>query len=91
MAKSNLALLLHHLEGQDHVSSFILNLSVKLRFRVVPQNKQSRACESRDDQNQRRQQFRTEFQDAGLSGLRAPQSIVKERLRRKRTDSSPGI
>ncbi len=72
VAESDLAFLLHHLEGQDHISSFVPDLPLELDFRAVAQNEQSCAGEPRDDQNERRQQFRAEFQNAGLSGLRAP-------------------
>jgi len=39
VAERNLALLLHHLEGQNDISGFILYLPLKLDFRVMTQNK----------------------------------------------------
>jgi hypothetical protein len=39
VAKGNLPLLLHHLEGQNDISGFILYLPLKLDFRVMAQNK----------------------------------------------------
>ena len=74
MAERNLALLLHHLEGQNDISGFILYLPLKLDFRVMTENKQCCAGERGDDKDKRRQQFSTEFQNAGLSGLGAPQN-----------------
>ena len=49
MAESDLAFLLHHLEGQDHISSFVPDLPLELDFRAVTQNEQSCAGEPRDD------------------------------------------
>ena len=73
MAQRDLPLLLHHLECQDHISGFILDLTLQLHFSAVAQNEQRRAGKARDEQNQGRQQFRAEFQKC-LSGLRTPQS-----------------
>jgi hypothetical protein len=39
VAERNLALLLHHLEGQNDISGLILYLPLKLDFRVMTQNK----------------------------------------------------
>jgi hypothetical protein len=39
VAQGDLPLLLHHLEGQNDISGFILHLALKLDLRVVTQNK----------------------------------------------------
>lgn len=41
MANSDLVLLLHHLESQDYIPSFILHLLLELEFSAVTQNEQS--------------------------------------------------
>lgn len=70
MAESDLAFLLHHLKGQDHIPSFVLHLPLELDLRAVTQNKQRCAGESCNDQNEGGQQFGAQLQNAGLSGLR---------------------
>jgi hypothetical protein len=66
VTESDLAFLLHHLESQNHISSFVFHLALELDLRAVTQNKQRCAGESCGNQNKGRQQFGAELQDAAF-------------------------